>query len=79
MKAIQQGQYVRHSQYGLGVVTSSDADRTIIDFDLHGLKKFVTSLMAIEIIEGPAPERPREKRRKKTPAAPASTTTTGAK
>jgi hypothetical protein len=34
--------YIKHFQYGTGVVTESDAERTSIDFDLHGMKKFVT-------------------------------------
>ncbi len=79
VKIVQKGQYVRHFQYGLGVVTESDTERTTIDFDLHGIKKFVTSLMVVEPIEGTPPERPREKRRKKAIAAPAPATTAGAK
>ena len=58
-----EGQYIRHWQYGCGVITESDADRTTIDFDLHGVKKFVTSLMVVEPAEGAPPKRP--KRRKK--------------
>lgn len=73
MKALEEGQYVKHFQYGCGVVTESDADRTTIDFDLHGLKKFVTSIMVVDPAEGTPPKRPRSKRRKKAaaPAAPA--------
>lgn len=64
MKAIPEGQYIKHFQYGLGVVTESDAERTTIDFDLHGIKKFVTSIMAVDPAEGTPPKR-RSKRRKK--------------
>ena len=35
MKALQEGAYIKHFQYGLGVVTESDAERTGID--LHGM------------------------------------------
>ena len=49
MKALPEGQYIKHFQYGLGVITESDHDRTSIDFDLHGMKKFVTSIMVVEI------------------------------
>ncbi len=72
MKALEEGQYVKHFQYGCGVVTESDADRTTIDFDLHGLKKFVTSIMVVDPAEGTPPKRARGKRRKKAavPAAP---------
>jgi len=65
MKALQEGAYIKHFQYGLGVVTESDNERTSIDFDLHGMKKFVTSLMVVEPAEGTPPKRSRSKRRKK--------------
>jgi hypothetical protein len=70
MKAIQAGQYVKHFQYGCGVVTESNDERTSIDFDLHGLKKFVTSMMVVEPAEGTPPKRAGNRRRKKVvPAA----------
>ncbi len=69
MKALAEGQYIKHFQYGLGVVTESDNDRTSIDFDLHGPKKFVTSIMVVEHAEGTPPKRKRAKRVKKVAAA----------
>ena len=69
MKALQEGAYVKHFRYGLGVVTESDEERTSIDFDLCGLKKFVTSIMVVEPAEGAPPKRPR---RRKSPRAPQS-------
>lgn len=71
MKALQEGAYIKHFQYGLGVVTESDSDRTSIDFDLHGPKKFVTSIMVVEPAEGTPPKR-RTKRRKKVVVAAAA-------
>ena len=65
MKALAEGLYIKHFQYGLGVVTDSDSERTSIDFDLHGLKKFVTSIMVVEPAEGTPPKRSRAKRKKK--------------
>jgi len=65
LKALAEGLYIKHFQYGLGVVTDSDAERTSIDFDLHGLKKFVTSIMIVEPAEGTPPRRSRSKRKKK--------------
>ncbi len=79
MKAVQQGLYIKHFQYGLGVVTESDAERTTIDFDLHGIKKFVTGLMVVEPAEGTPPKRPRRKRSKKAVAISALPATAGAK
>jgi hypothetical protein len=75
LKGLSEGQYIKHFQYGLGVITETDADRTSIDFDVHGMKKFVTSLMVVEPAEGTPPKRKRASRRKKavatTPAKPA--------
>ena len=58
------GQYIKHFQYGCGVITESRADRTMIDFDAHGPKIFVTSLMVLEPAEGLPPKRRRGKRAK---------------
>ena len=69
MKALAEGLYIKHFQYGLGVVTDSDSERTSIDFDLHGPKKFVTSIMVVEPAEGTPPRRSRSKRKKKVTAA----------
>jgi hypothetical protein len=71
MKALEEGTYIKHFQYGLGVITASNSERTSIDFDLHGMKKFVTSIMVVELAEGTPPKR--SKRRKK--AATAATAT----
>ena len=70
MKALSEGQYIKHFQYGNGVITESDPDRTTIDFDLHGIKKFVTTLMVVETAEGTPPKRARAKRRKKITPTP---------
>jgi hypothetical protein len=69
LKALQEGAYIKHFQYGLGVVTESDSERTSIDFDLHGMKKFVTTIMVVEMAEGTPPKRTRAKRKKKAVVA----------
>ena len=72
MKALEEGAYIKHFQYGLGVVTESNSDRTSIDFDIHGMKKFVTSIMVVDAAEGTPPRRRRSKKAKKVVvAAPA--------
>jgi hypothetical protein len=68
MKVLAEGLYVKHFQYGCGVITESNEERTSIDFDLHGMKKFVTSMMVVEPAEGTPPKRPGSKRRKKAVA-----------
>ena len=65
MKALEEGAYIKHFQYGLGVVTESNSERTSIDFDEHGMKKFVTSMMVVDAAEGTPPKRRRNKKVKK--------------
>jgi hypothetical protein len=71
MRTIPQGQFVKHGQYGLGVVTQSDAERTSVDFHLHGLKKFATRIMTIELTdEAPPPKLPLPRRKRASTAIP---------
>jgi len=80
LKALEEGAYIKHFQYGLGVVTESNSERTSIDFDLHGMKKFVTSIMVVDAAEGTPPKRRRDKKTKKAAAAvPAPVLVAGAK
>ena len=72
MKALEEGAYIKHFQYGLGVVTESNSYRTSIDFDIHGMKKFVTSIMVVDPAEGTPPRRRRAKKVKKVAAAVAA-------
>jgi hypothetical protein len=64
------GQYIRHFQYGCGVIVKRDSERTTIDFNDHGLKLFVTGLMTIEPEEGVPPKRRRARRVKAAKPAP---------
>lgn len=74
MRILRKAQYLKHGQYGLGVVTESNADRTTIDFDLHGSKKFVTSLLVAELLSGAAPAKaaPPKRLTKRSSAAAAA-------
>jgi hypothetical protein len=68
MDVLEEGQTIRHEQYGIGTVTESNTERTTIDFDNHGMKKFVTSIWTAEIIgEAPA-ERPTRRRTRRKSA-----------
>jgi len=58
VQVMQEGQTIKHEVYGLGIVTASDQERTAVDFDDHGAKLFVTSIMTAELI-GEAPATPR--------------------
>ncbi|MGA7921372.1 MAG: hypothetical protein WCA38_17065 [Candidatus Acidiferrales bacterium] len=62
MQILVEGQSVRHQQYGMGIVTESNMERTTIDFDDHGVKKFVTSMWSAELV-GEPPATPPTKRR----------------
>ena len=67
MQILAEGQTVRHDQYGIGTVTESNVERTTIDFDNHGVKKFVTSIWIAELVGEPPAERPTRRRgRRKT-------------
>ena len=67
MQVLEEGQTVRHEQYGIGTVTESNTERTTIEFDNHGMKKFVTSIWTAEVIGEAPTERPARRRaRRKT-------------
>jgi hypothetical protein len=70
MDVLRVDQYLRHEAYGLGVVTSSNPERTTIEFETHGVKKFVTKIMVVELLAGQAPSRPKPAR---TPGRKAAT------
>jgi len=57
-----EGQEVRHGQYGIGTVTESNSERTTIDFEKHGMKKFITSIWVAELIGEPPAEPPSKRR-----------------
>lgn len=59
------GQYVRHMKYGNGIIVERDDDRTTVDFDTAGLRKFVTAIASFEMAEGEAPKKRRSIRRPK--------------
>ena len=65
MQLLTEGQFVRHAKYGLGVITQSGAERTSIDFHLHGPKKFATQLMTVELTDEAPPPKPQSVRRRR--------------
>ena len=69
MNALPQGQYIKHYRYGFGVITESNDEGTSIEFELHGSKKFVTSLMVVELSHLTPPKGFRAKWVKTEPAA----------
>lgn len=69
MQVLAEGQYIKHTIFGLGIVTEADSERTTIQFESHGPKKFVTSIMTAEVL-GESPKKPikLKKRAKKASA-----------
>jgi hypothetical protein len=70
VQVLSEGQTIRHEQYGVGIVTESNTDRTTIDFNDYGVKKFVTAIWSAELIgeapaSGPARRRSRRKSTRK--------------
>ncbi|HLW44413.1 MAG TPA: hypothetical protein VKS00_07980 [Candidatus Acidoferrales bacterium] len=78
MQVLDAGQTVRHTQYGVGTVTESDNDRTTVEFDDHGMKKFVTSIWSAEVVGEIAGRPTRPKRRRKSTKASAAKATSSA-
>jgi len=68
VNVLEEGQTIRHEQYGIGTVTESNAERTTIDFDNHGTKKFVTSIWTAEVIGDVPAEKPARRRTRRRSA-----------
>ena len=71
MQVLDAGQTVRHTQYGVGTITESDSERTTVEFDDHGVKKFVTSIWSAEVV-GDVPGRPAKPKRRRSAKAAAA-------
>jgi len=71
MRIFAVGDRVAQTQYGAGTVTDANERYTVIDFDNHGIHRFVTSVVRLESTTEPAPPRAPKKRasRKKADAA----------
>lgn len=51
------GDRVMHATYGLGVIAEVNERHTVIDFDMHGRRKFVTGIVVLDATNEPAPTR----------------------
>lgn len=49
------GDRVSHEQYGTGTITDKDVHHTVIDFDAHGSRRFVTDRVVLAPTSTPAP------------------------
>ena len=80
MKQFNIGARIVEPTYGVGLVIAIEDTYTRIQFDEHGVKKFLTSLASLESSKVPLPDRlkngkPRRKRKTKTAAAKTTKTT----
>ena len=60
---------VQHAEYGLGKIKEVDARYTTIEFDEHGVKKFVTDLVRLTRSDTPAPVKASRARASRAKAA----------
>ena len=67
MKQYTIGDRVAQSTYGTGTVTLVNEYHTIVNFDEHGSRTFVTRMVALEPSQTIAPVRPKRARRKAAP------------
>ena len=52
------GDRVAHAQYGDGTVSSVNEYHTVIEFDAHGARTFVSPRVVLTDSTSPAPEKP---------------------
>ena len=66
------GDRVTHAQYGDGTLVSMNEYHTVIDFDGHGKRTFVTPRVVLDQATTAAPPKPvRKPRAKRTAGSPA--------
>ena len=58
------GDRVSHMQYGHGTLNSLNEYHTVIDFDAHGTRTFVSSRVVLTDSMEPAPVKPTRARKK---------------
>jgi len=51
--AFDEGQRVRHAVYGAGVTMGSSGGHTSVQFDEHGVRTFVTSMLELQTLSAP--------------------------
>ena len=56
------GKRVAQPQYGPGTIIESNERHTVIDFDEHGVRRFVTEMVELESSTVPAPTKTKRTR-----------------
>jgi hypothetical protein len=65
VKLFAKGNRVSQANYGSGTITSSDERYTVIEFDNHGRRVFITDMVALSQSDEPAPKKKAAARKKK--------------
>jgi len=60
------GARVSQDQYGPGTIVESNEHHTVIDFDDHGVRRFVTMMVELKASTVAAPVKPKGKSRRKS-------------
>ena len=60
------GKRVSQDQYGPGTVVESNERHTVIDFDDHGVRRFVTMMVDLKASTVPAPAKPKRTRTRRS-------------
>jgi hypothetical protein len=60
------GARVAQGQYGPGTIVESNEHHTVIDFDEHGVRRFVTMMVKLESSAVAAPAKTKGKARRKS-------------
>jgi hypothetical protein len=64
VKLFAKGNRVTQATYGNGTITSTDERYTVIEFDNHGRRVFITDMVTLGKSDEPAPDRPAGRSRK---------------
>ena len=72
MQLYVKGDRVVQPQYGPGTIADTNAQHTVIDFDNHGSRTFITSMVSLERTTEPAPIRVSAGRRTRSKKAVAA-------
>jgi hypothetical protein len=67
MRLFSKGDRVTQPNYGPGTVTEANVYHTVIEFDQHGIRTFVTDRVVLEPTNEPAPARAKGSRTRRAP------------
>ncbi len=66
MRSYTPGIRVSQGQYGPGTIVESNGYHTVIDFDEHGVRRFVTTMVKLSATTVPPPSRSKRGKARRT-------------